>query len=509
MLLADAVATSAALAATRSRTAKIDLLADLLGRAGRDELPVVVGFLSGEPRQGKVGVGYAAVFAVDVPAAAEPSLTVGDVDAAIDAVAAASGAGSQGTRRDILTSLLGRATAPEQEFLRRLLVGELRQGALEGVMVEAIARVADVAAAAVRRALMLHPDLGAVAGVAATDGVEGLSRFRLEVLRPVRPMLAKTAADVASALDAVGTASVEWKLDGVRIQAHRQGDEAMLATRNLNDVTDRLPEVAEVVRSLDVASVVLDGEAIALTATGEPRPFNETMSRFGTEEGDPSRVPLVPFFFDVLACDGEDLIDLPLHARQEVLDRVIPERWRVPHIVTDDPDQAAAFLAAARARRHEGVMVKGIDGVYQAGQRGGTWLKVKPAHTLDLVVLAAEWGHGRRTGTLSNIHLGARDPARGGFVMLGKTFKGMTDETLAWQTRRFLALEERRTRSTVYVRPEQVVEVAFDGIQASPRYPAGMALRFARVKGYRLDKTAAEADTIDTVRAIFEGGAAG
>jgi len=366
MLLVDAVATSAALAATRSRTAKVDHLAALLGWAGRDELPVVVGFLSGEPRQGKVGVGYASVFAVDVAPAAEPSLTVGEVDEAIDRIVAATGPGSQSTRGEILTSLLARATAAEQEFLRRLLVGELRQGALEGVMVEAIARVAEVASAAVRRALMLHPDLGEVAGVAVAEGEQGLSRFGLEVLRPVRPMLAKTAADVASALAAVGTASVEWKLDGVRIQAHRRGDEVRLATRNLNDVTDRLPEVVAVVASLDVASVVLDGEAIALTADGTPRAFDETMSRFGTEDGDPSEVPLVPFFFDVLECDGEELIDRPLAARQEVLDRVVPERWRVPRIVTDALEQAAAFLAEARARRHEGVMVKGVDATVAA-----------------------------------------------------------------------------------------------------------------------------------------------
>jgi len=505
MLLADLVATSNVVSATRSRKAKIEILAGLLANAGPQELPIVVGFLSGEPRQGKVGVGYAAVFAINVDPASEPSIGVAEVDEAIERIVATTGSGSQSARSELLAALLARATGAEQEFLRRLLVGELRQGALEGLMVEAIVRVAAVDAATVRRALMLHPDLGEVAGVAVTAGEKGLARFRLEVLRPVRPMLAKTAPDVAAAVEAVGPASVEWKLDGVRIQAHRRGGEVRLATRNLNDVTGRLPEVVEVVGSLSVESVVLDGEVIALTAAGAPRPFDETMSRFGTEEGDPAAVSLVPFFFDVLACDGDELIDLPLVERQEVLDRVVPEQWRVPRIATDDAAEAAAFLAEARARHHEGVMVKGLDGVYEAGRRGVTWLKVKPAHTLDLVVLAAEWGHGRRTGTLSNIHLGARDPDGGGFVMLGKTFKGMTDEMLIWQTRRFLELEERRTRSTVYLRPEQVVEVAFDGIQASPRYPGGMALRFARVKGYRHDKSATDADTIDTVRAIFEG----
>jgi DNA ligase 1 len=349
---------------------------------------------------------------------------------------------------------------------------------------------------------MVRADLGVVALAAISEGSPGLARFGLEVLSPIQPMLAQTASNLAAALRAVGEAVVEWKLDGARIQAHREGSQVRVYTRNLNDITDRLPELAEVVRRLPAGRLVLDGEALTLSAAGSPHPFHETMSRFGTEERPAGNVALVPFFFDLLHLEGEDLIDRPLRVRLALLDEVVPQPSRVPRLTTSDPERAERFLEEARSFGHEGVMVKALASSYEAGRRGASWLKVKPAHTVDLVVLAAEWGHGRRTGWLSNLHLGARDPAGGGFVMLGKTFKGMTDEMLAWQTAKLLELEERRTPSTVFVRPELVVEVAFDGVLPSPRYPGGVALRFARVKGYRPDKSPAEADTIGTVLAM-------
>jgi len=375
-------------------------------------------------------------------------------------------------------------------------LGELRQGALAGVMADAIARAADVPAAAVRRAAMLAGDLGAVAAAVIADGGAGLEGFRLELLRPVQPMLAQTAETLEEALERARPAAVEWKLDGARIQAHRVGDQVRVFTRNLADVTERLPEVVEAVRALAVKSVVLDGEAIALDAEGRPQPFQVTMSRFGSRAS--VEPPLTAFFFDCLHLDGEDLVGRPARERLAAL----PDELRVPRIETDDAAEAEAFLEDALARGHEGVMVKALDAPYEAGRRGTGWIKVKRAHTLDLVVLAAEWGHGRRSGRLSNLHLGARDPTTGGFVMLGKTFKGMTDAMLAWQTERFLELETHGDGHTVYVRPEQVVEIAFDGVQTSRRYPGGVALRFARVKGYRPDKRAEEADTIETVRAL-------
>jgi DNA ligase-1 len=368
-----------------------------------------------------------------------------------------------------------------------------------------VAKAAGLPVTAVRRAVMMQPDLGEVAVVALSRGIEGLSEIRLEVLRPVLPMLAKTAASAAEAIEAEGLSSVEWKLDGVRIQVHRRRRDVRVFTRNLNDVTERLPEIVEAVLGFESEYFVLDGEVMSLTDDDRPRPFVETMSRFGTEDRAEASAPVVPFFFDVLHEGGVDLTDRPLSDRQVVLDRVVPPKYRVPRVLSGDPGDAQGVLDEARRRGHEGIMVKRIDSPYEAGRRGATWLKVKPAHTLDLVVLAVEWGSGRRTGWLSNIHLGARDASSGEFVMLGKTFKGMTDEMLAWQTERFLELETHREGHVVLVRPEQVVEIAFDGIQASSRYPGGMTLRFARVKGYRHDKEAAEADTVSSVRAIFEG----
>ena len=508
MLLDDLARTSAAVAETPARLAKIDRLASCLRRLGPEEVRIAVAYLSGELPQGSVGVGWASLRDLPGPATS-PTLELVEVDAALARVAATSGRGSQRSRRQELVDLFARATEPEQRFLRGLLLEELRQGALEGVMVEAVAKAADVPASDVRRALMLAGDLGVVAAAAASDGRRGLAGFRLTLLRPLQPMLAQTAETIEEALARARPAAVEWKLDGARLQVHRLGDEVRAFTRNLADVTDRVPELAETVRRLPVQAVVLDGEAIALRRDGRPHPFQLTMSRFGSKlEVEELRrtLPLASFFFDCLHVDGEDLLDRPGAERVAALAERVPDGLRVPRAETDDPAEAARFLDDALERGHEGVMVKALAAPYEAGRRGASWMKVKRAHTLDLVVLAAEWGHGRRQGWLSNLHLGARDPATGGYVMLGKTFKGMTDEMLAWQTGRLLELEARRDAHTVYVRPELVLEVAFDGLQQSRRYPGGLALRFARVKGYRTDKRADEADTIDTVRAIAGAG---
>jgi DNA ligase-1 len=507
MLLSELSRVSGEVAATSRRLAKIDLLAGLLRLAQPDEVPVAVAYLSGYAPGGTVGVGWASLRSPPEPAA-EPSLSLLEVQRTLEELRAATGPGSQAMRKQLLTGLFERATGPEQAFLRGLLLGELRQGALEGVMVEAVARAADVPSADVRRAAMLAGDLGPVARAAVAAGSAGLARFRLTVLQPVQPMLAQSAEDVGDALERTGgEAAVEWKLDGARLQVHRQGAEVRAFTRNLADVTDRVPEIVESVLGLPVHSVILDGEAIALRPDGRPFPFQVSMSRFGSQldiERQRVATPLSGFFFDVLHLDGEDLLDLPGRERFEALERAVPANLRAPRIVAADAEHAAAFLDDAISRGHEGVMVKSLEAPYEAGRRGAGWIKVKRANTLDLVVLAAEWGHGRRRGWLSNLHLGARDPATGGFVMLGKTFKGMTDAMLQWQTERFQELETSRDEYTVYVRPEMVVEVAFDGLQASTRYPGGLALRFARVKGYRPDKRPEDADTIDTVRALYD-----
>jgi DNA ligase 1 len=506
MLLADLVAVSNAVAATPARSTKVKLIADCLRAAGADEVAVVTAYLSGELLQRRTGVGWAALR--DLRAgAAEPALTVAEVDAAFAQVAADSGAGSQGRRAAALAALFGRATEREQHFLRALATGELRQGALDGVMADAVAKAADVPLAEVRRAFMLRGALPAVAVAALRDGVAGLHAIGLEVGRPVRPMLAQPAASMVDALAQISPAAIEWKLDGIRVQLHRVGDDITVFSRTLDDITSRVPELVEMVRALDVGSVVLDGEAIALDERGRPRPFQETAARTSSSldvATSRASVPLAVFVFDVLHLDGRDLLAAPAAERQRVLEEVVGLDNRVRRLVTDDPGPAAAFFADAIAQGHEGVVVKSLDAAYEAGRRGAGWLKVKPRHTLDLVVLAVEWGHGRRHGLLSNLHLGARDGA-GGFVMLGKTFKGLTDDVLAWQTEQFLRLETHRDAYTVYVRPELVVEIAFDGVQTSPRYPGGVALRFARVLRYRPDKAAADADELSTIRAIHAG----
>jgi ATP-dependent DNA ligase I len=500
MLLARIAQTSGDVASTSSRLTKVGFLADCLAEASAEEVAIAVSYLSGELPQGTVGVGWAAL-KERPPAAEAPTLELLEVDAVVTELQAISGKGSQAARRELLASLFSRATEPEQRLLVGLFLGELRQGALEGVMTDAVAKAASVPLADVRRAAMLAGDLRTVAAAAMRDGAPGLEPFRLTPLRPITPMLAQTADDVASALERLGRASIEWKLDGARIQAHRAGEEVRIFTRNLADITSRVPEVEAAVRSLDLEAVVLDGEAIALREDGRPEAFQVTMSRFGTRTA-ANATPLSAFFFDCLHLDGTDLVDAPAAERLAALANALPDQFLVPRVETDDPVVAQEFLDATLARGHEGVMAKSLDAPYEAGRRGAGWLKVKPAHTLDLVVLAAEWGHGRRQGKLSNLHLGARDPDGRAFVMLGKTFKGMTDEMLAWQTEHLLGLETHTDGHVVHVRPELVVEIAFDGVQASSRYPGGVALRFARVKGYRPDKSPAEADTIETVRAI-------
>ena len=508
MLLADLASTSRQVASTRSRLAKVGAIAACLRRASPDEIAIAVSYLSGELRQRRPGVGWAALRRLP-PAAEEPGLQLPEVDRAFARAEGASGAGSVALRRGVLTELFGRATADEQRFLVNLVSGELRQGALAGIMADAVSRAADVEIAIVRRAAMLAGDLQAVAEAALTEGAAGLDRFRLRVGTPIQPMLAQTATSVDAAFERAGPAAVEWKLDGVRVQVHREGSDVAVFTRTLDPITDRVPEVVEAALALPVSAAVLDGEAIALRPDGRPRPFQETASRAASRDGVARlrvETPLTPFFFDLLHLDGADLIDLPGSERYARAEAVFPGDLWVPRLTTDDAGAARAFFSDAIAHGHEGVLVKALASRYEAGRRGAGWLKVKPRHTLDLVVLAVEWGHGRRRGWLSNLHLGARDPAGGGFVMLGKTFKGLTDEILEWQTAQFLAREIGRDDWTVYVRPEMVVEIAFDGIQTSPRYPGGMALRFARVLRYRPDKRPDEADTVETVRMLHAAG---
>jgi DNA ligase-1 len=506
MLVTTVAAASREVGATSSRLAKVDRIAALLGIAEAGEVPIVVSWLSGELPQRQIGVGWAALRSLPEPSD-QPTLTVLETDAVFSALKAESGAGSQGRRAAAVEALFGRATADEQQFLVRLIGGELRQGALGGIMSDAVAKSFGVPPAAVRRAAMLSGDLAATAAL-ASGGVDALADVGLEVGRPIGPMLAQPATGVEDALSRLnGPAVLETKLDGARIQVHRDGSDVAIYTRTLEDITARLPEVVEAVLALPVRRFVADGEAIALHPDGRPHKFQVTASRFGRKVNIAdarTAVPLSPFFFDLLHLDGADLLDEPLATRLAALDEIVPAGQRVARLVTSVPAAAEDFVAEVLRRGHEGVMAKSPESAYEAGRRGASWLKIKPVHTLDLVVLAVEWGSGRRTGTLSNIHLGARDPVSGGFVMLGKTFKGMTDEMLAWQTRRFTELADGPTDGwVVSVRPEQVVEVAFDGVQASSRYPGGMALRFARVVRYRDDKSAAQADTIDAVRAIY------
>jgi DNA ligase 1 len=507
--LAALVHTSNTVAAASGRLDKTSRLAAFLKNLTADEVPIAVGFFIGWPRQGKIGVGWATV--ADASAcepAMVPMLELVDVDRTFDALQAVNGKGSAAERARLVRELFARATPDEQRFLSALLIGEVRQGALEGVMLEAVAKAADVPAARLRRAVMLAGDLGVVAKAVCTGGenaLTALAGYKIELFRPVQPMLADSADDVEEALGMSGDATVEWKLDGARIQVHRAADRVAVYTRNLNDVTSRVPEVVEAVRALGAEELILDGEVIALTANGRPLSFQDTMQRFGRKlnaDALRAQLPLTPFFFDVLLHDGEEVLDRPLSSRLQLLESIVPTAYRVPRLVGASVEETKRFQADTLERGHEGVMVKSLEAPYAAGRRGSAWIKVKTAKTLDLVVLAVEWGSGRRQGWLSNLHLGARDPATGEFVMLGKTFKGMTDKLLEWQTKELLARETHRDGHVVHVRPELVVEIAFNEVQRSTQYPGGVALRFARVKGYRPDKQASEADTIDAVRAF-------
>jgi len=507
MKLEELVRVSAAVAGTPGRLEKISKLAALFAALPPDDVPIAIGFLTGWPRQGRIGVGWATVASArDREPATTSTLELHDVDIAFDQLLSVGGKNSGNERARLIGDLFSRATIEEQHFLAALMIGEVRQGALEGVMLEAIAKAGGLKAESVRRAVMMVGDLGAVARDVLGDRDAGLADYQLEPFRPVQPMLADSAPTVADALSAGTTVDVEWKLDGARIQVHRRDDRVAVYTRNLNDVTAAVPEVVEVVRALRVRELILDGEVIALAPDGRPHSFQTTMRRFGRRLDVAvlrAELPLTALFFDVLLHDGESLVDNPLSSRLERLDVVVPDSLRVPRIVTADLEEASRFQADALARGHEGIMVKSLSAPYAAGRRGSAWLKVKEARTLDLVVLGVEWGSGRRKGWLSNLHLGARDPATGGFVMLGKTFKGMTDKILEWQTKELLAREVRRDGHIVYVRPELVVEIAFNEVQRSTQYPGGVTLRFARVKGYRPDKSAEEADTIDAIRAFL------
>ena len=531
MLLDSVVRTSSAVASVPGRLAKIEAIAELLRQVPGDEIAVAVAFLAGDLTQRQIGVGYAALtdllggYGQDAPRAglpaapAQPRLTLGETDRALGAIGALAGPGSQAERRQLLAGLLGLATEPERQFMVRLLAGDLRQGALDGVMSDAIAKAAGVSGTEVRRAYQLTGSLSVAAAAALTGGSPqaasgALRAVGLQVGRPVRPMLAASAPSVAAALERISPAAVEWKVDGIRVQVHRHDADVRVFTRTLDDITHRVPEIVAAALRISSPSFVLDGEAVALRPDGRPLPFQVTSSRAASGAGpggQAGQVPLALFLFDVLHLDGADVLDQPAAGRYARLAAVAPPDLVISRLVTDDVAAAERFFAAAIEQGHEGVVIKSLDAPYGAGRRGSDWIKVKPRHTLDLVVLAAEWGHGRRQGWLSNLHLGARDPATGGTVMLGKTFKGLTDALLTWQTDRLLELadppqdDSRARRGVVRVRPELVVEIAFDGVQASTRYPGGVTLRFARVLRYRPDKSAAEADTIDAVRALWPG----
>jgi DNA ligase-1 len=510
VLLEALVQTSTAVSETASRSRKTALIAELLARLEPDEVRLGVAYLSGDVPQGRLGLGYATLGSIDVLPAPRASLTLGELHQRLGELKACQGGGSARRRIELVGRLLAASTSDEQRFLKRLLLGELRQGALEGVMLDAIAQAFDVPVEALRRAAMLNGDLAEAATAARRAGPAGLEAFGLELFRPLAPMLAQSAASVSEALGTLGAAHFEHKLDGARVQVHKNETRVAVYTRNLHEVTERVPEIVELVRKLPARTLVLDGEVLGMRPDGRPVPFQATMRRFGSKDQSESlrrELPLSAFFFDLLHADGTDLIDRPLADRAEALASIVSTEHRVPKLETGDEAEAQRFLAEALALGREGVMAKSAGAPYEAGRRGAAWLKVKPVHTLDLVVLAAEWGSGRRHGKLSNIHMGARDPASGSFVMLGKTFKGMTDEMLAWQTEQFLKIALGREGHVVHVRPELVVEVAFDGVQASPHYPGGVALRFARVRRYRPEKTANEADTIDSVRRLLSPGA--
>jgi DNA ligase-1 len=504
MLLASVVETSLRVADTTKRLEKIDLLSRLIRRLSPPEIEIVVLFLSGQIRQGRIGIGYAALRDARNSPAASATLEILDVDAILESITGTSGSGSQRRRLELLQTMFSRATEAEQQFLTGLLMGEIRQGALEGIMLEAVAKASGLAPERVRRAAMMAGDIARVARAALEQGEAGLEQYDIQLFRPIQPMLAQSADDVPEALAYVGEAALEYKMDGARVQVHKSGDDVVVYSRSLKDVTLAVPEVVEAARALPAKDLILDGEAIGLLPGGRPQPFQITMRRFGRKldvERMRQELPMTPFWFDLLYLNGGALLDEPQSRRFAALSDLSPEHV-IPHTVTNDAQAANEFLEQALERGHEGIMAKALGAKYAAGARGQSWVKVKRARTLDLVILAAEWGSGRRKGWLSNLHLGARDTQKGGFAMLGKTFKGLTDEMLAWQTQELLRLEIGRDSYTVHVKPELVAEIAFNEIQVSPRYASGLALRFARVKRYRTDKTAADADTFETVQRL-------
>lgn len=505
MLLAELVATSERIANTSRRLEKTALLAGLLKRLTPEEVEIAVAFLSGGARQGRIGIGSATLRSAGAAPAETAQLSLMEVDRALDELAAVQGRGSEQRRRESLNGLLGRATAEEQHFLVRLLMGELRQGALEGIMLDGLAKASGLPPEHVRRAAMMAGSAAAIARPAMEHGAAGLEQFDIQLFRPVQPMLAQTAEDVGDALGELGEAALEYKFDGARVQVHKSGDDVVVYSRRMNDVTGAVPEVVSAVRAMPARSLILDGEVLSLDAEGRPQPFQVSMRRFGRKlevERMLEELPMSPFWFDLLYLEGGSLIDEPQARRFAELSRLATAQTIVPHVVTASAEEAERFLDGALAQGHEGIMAKARAAGYAAGARGQSWLKIKQARTLDLVILAAEWGNGRRQGWLSNLHLGARDTAKGGFAMLGKTFKGLTDEMLAWQTQELLKLEISRDAYTVYVEPKLVAEIAFNEIQVSARYVSGLALRFARVKRYRPDKSAMDADTFETVQRL-------
>ncbi len=505
MLLTQLVETSRRIADTSKRLAKIELLADLLKQVNPEEIEIAVAFLSGNTRQGRIGIGYATILDAIAPSAGTPNVQLLEVDRTLAAIAAVNGRGTEQRRRELLHSMFARTTEEGQDFLKRLLMGELRQGALGGIMLEALARASGVNLERIRRAAMMAGGAGPIVQALLEKGEAGLSPYDVQLFRPVQPMLAQSAEGIPDALEELGEAALEYKFDGARVQLHKSGEDVSVFSRRLNDVTAAVPELVELARTFPVKDLILDGEVLSLDPQGRPQPFQVTMRRFGRKL-DVGRMrgelPLSPFWFDLMYLDGRSLLDEPQSRRFAALGQVVPAETIVPHAVTGDRSRAEDFLYQALGQGHEGIVAKATSAVYAAGARGQSWLKIKQARTLDLVILAAEWGHGRRQGWLSNLHLGARDLDRGGFAMLGKTFKGLTDDMLAWQTQELLKLEIARDNYTVYVEPKLVVEIAFNEIQVSPRYASGLALRFARVKRYRPDKSAADADTFRTVQTL-------
>ncbi len=505
MLLANVVETSSRIAGTTKRLAKADFLADLLKRLHPEEVEIAVAFLSGGIRQGRIGIGYAGLRDAAASQAETPNLEILEVDHALEELAAVEGSGSEQRRRELVRRIFHRATSDEQQFLTKLLLGELRQGSLEGLMIEGLAKASGVSAERIRRAAMMAGGAATIAPAVLEKGEAGLSQFDIQLFRPVQSMLAQTAEDVPDALQQLGEAALEYKFDGARVQVHKSGDQVAVFSRRLNDVSAAVPEVVQAVRALPARDLILDGEVLSLDTNGRPQPFQVSMRRFGRKldvDSMLAELPMTPFWFDLIYLNGSSLVDEPQARRFAALSELAPSESLVPHLVTANAAEAEDFLRGALEQGHEGIMAKAREASYAAGARGQSWLKVKQARTLDLVILAAEWGNGRRQGWLSNLHLGARDTQKGGFAMLGKTFKGLTDEMLAWQTQEFLKIEIARDKYTVYLEPKLVAEIAFNEIQISPRYESGLALRFARVKRYRPDKSADQADTFETVQKL-------